>query len=143
MFSVLLGLHLPHVEVPRLGVQSELLLPVYTTATAMPDPSCVCNPHHSSRQRWILDPLIEARDQTRNLIVPSRRPFPWAMTGTPTVFSKMHENLIYSVIYVFACHMLSKGVLRRYFVYLCCQITSGTKGSASPLETDSLASAYI
>ena len=28
--------------------------------------------HHSSRQRWILNPLIEAWDQTRNLMVPSR-----------------------------------------------------------------------
>ena len=35
---VFLGLHLRHVEVPRLGVQSELLLPAYTTATATPDP---------------------------------------------------------------------------------------------------------
>ena len=28
--------------VPRLGVQSELVLPAYTTATAMSDLSCVC-----------------------------------------------------------------------------------------------------
>ena len=28
-------------EVPRLGVESELQLPAYTTATAMPDPSNV------------------------------------------------------------------------------------------------------
>ena len=27
-----------HMEVPRLGVQSERQLPAYTTATAMPDP---------------------------------------------------------------------------------------------------------
>ena len=32
-----LGLHLQHMEVPRLGIQSELLLPAYATATAMPD----------------------------------------------------------------------------------------------------------
>ena len=41
--SVFLGPHLWHMEVPRLGVQSELQLPAYTTATAMPDPSRVCN----------------------------------------------------------------------------------------------------
>ena len=29
-------------EVPRLGVQSELQLPAYTTATATPDPRCNC-----------------------------------------------------------------------------------------------------
>ena len=33
-----LGLHLQLVEVPRLGVESELQVPVYATATAMPDP---------------------------------------------------------------------------------------------------------
>ena len=33
-----LGLHLQHVEVPRPGIKSELQLPAYTTATAMPDP---------------------------------------------------------------------------------------------------------
>ena len=35
----LLGLHPRHMEVPRLGVQLELLLMAYTTATAMKDPS--------------------------------------------------------------------------------------------------------
>ena len=45
----ILRLHPQHVEVPRLGVQSELQLPVYTTATATWDLSHVCNLHHSSR----------------------------------------------------------------------------------------------
>ena len=59
---VLLGLHPRHMEVPRLGVQWELLLPAYitATATAMPDPSCVCTLHHSSRQRRILNPMSKA-----------------------------------------------------------------------------------
>ena len=38
-------------------------LPAYTTATAMPGPSCVCDLHRSSRQRRILSPLSEARDR--------------------------------------------------------------------------------
>ena len=80
-----LGLHLRHIYVPRLGVQSKLLLPAYTRATATPDPSCVFNPHHSSRQCRILNPLSEARDRTHNLMVPSRIPFHCAMTGTPRV----------------------------------------------------------
>ena len=33
-------------------------------ATATPDPSHVCNLHHSSWQQWILTSLSEARDQT-------------------------------------------------------------------------------
>ena len=47
---VLLGLHPRHLEVPRLGVKSELQLPTCTTATAMWDLSPVCDRHHSSRQ---------------------------------------------------------------------------------------------
>ena len=39
--------HPRHMEVPRLGVQSELQLPAYTTATAKWDPSGVCDPHHA------------------------------------------------------------------------------------------------
>ena len=50
-------------EVPRLGVfKTELQLLTYTTATAMPNPSPVCNLHHSSQQGQILNPLSEARD---------------------------------------------------------------------------------
>ena len=56
----LLGLHWRHMEVPRLGVKLELQLPAYTTATAMPDPSHICNLHRSSWQPQILNPLSEA-----------------------------------------------------------------------------------
>ena len=54
-FFSFLGPHLWHVEVSRLGVQSELQLPAYTPATATRDPSGVCHLHHSSWQRWILN----------------------------------------------------------------------------------------
>ena len=67
-----LGTHPQHMEVPRLGVQSELQPPTYTRATATPDPSRVCGLHHSSWLCWILNPLIEARDGTHNLMVPSQ-----------------------------------------------------------------------
>ena len=48
--------------------ESELQLPAYTTATATPDPSRAYNLHHSSWQRWILNPLSEAEDQIHNFI---------------------------------------------------------------------------
>ena len=51
-------------EVPRLGVESELQLPAYTTAIAMRDLSWICDLHYSSWQRWILNPLSEVRDRT-------------------------------------------------------------------------------
>ena len=57
-----LGPHLLHMEVPRLGVKSELQLLAYVTATTMLDQSCICDPHHSLFQHWILKPLSEARD---------------------------------------------------------------------------------
>ena len=55
-------------EVPRLGIQSELQLPAYFTATAMPDLSHVYYLCHSSQQHWILNLLSEARDKTHNLM---------------------------------------------------------------------------
>ena len=57
-----LGSYPWHVEVPRLGVESELLLLAYTTATATPHLNHVCDIDHSSRQCRILNPLSEARD---------------------------------------------------------------------------------
>ena len=74
-----------HMEVPRLGVQSELQLLAYIRATAMWEPSPICDLYHSSRQCWILNPLNETRDRTYNLIVPSQICFCCASTGTPPI----------------------------------------------------------
>ena len=63
-FSLFLVLHPQHTEVPRLGVELELQLPTYTTATAMPDLSCICDLRHSSWQRQIFNSLNEAMDRT-------------------------------------------------------------------------------
>ena len=57
LFFCFLGPPLRHMEVPRLRVQSELQLPACATATATRDPSRVCDLHHSSCQRQILNPL--------------------------------------------------------------------------------------
>ena len=46
----------------------ELQLPAYTIATAMQKPSHICDLHHSSWQRQILNPLSEARDRTHSLM---------------------------------------------------------------------------
>ena len=54
-------------EVPRLGMESELQPPAYTTATVTWDLSCTCSLHHSSWQHQILNPLSKARDWTCNL----------------------------------------------------------------------------
>ena len=57
-----LQLHLWLMEAPRLGVESELQLPAYVTATATPEPSHTCNLHRSLQQRQILNPMSKDRD---------------------------------------------------------------------------------
>ena len=71
-------------EVPRLGVKSELelQLPAYATATARPDLSHVCNLHRSSWRRQGLNPLSRARDRTE---------FSWLLVGFVT--DEPGENL--------------------------------------------------
>ena len=73
-------------EVPRPGVQSELLLSADARTTATPDLSHVCDLYHSSRPRWILNPLSKARDQTCNLMVASQTCFCCSTMGTPKAF---------------------------------------------------------
>ena len=47
LFFCFLGPQGQHMEVSRLGVELELQLPAYTTATVMPDLNCICDLHHS------------------------------------------------------------------------------------------------
>ena len=83
VFLPFLGLLQRHVEVPMLGIEVELQLAA--TATAMPDPSCICDLHYSLWQLRILNPLSKARNQTCNLMVPSQIRYHCTMTGTPSV----------------------------------------------------------
>ena len=55
-----------HMEVPRLGVQSELQLPACARATAMQDLSHICKLDRSSQECWILNPLSKARIEPAN-----------------------------------------------------------------------------
>ena len=92
IFFCVLRLHLQHMKILRLGIELKLQLPPYATATAVRDPSCVCDLHHRwqtslrSLTHWILNPLSKARDQTHNLIVPSQIHFHCATTGTTILF---------------------------------------------------------
>ena len=62
-------------EIPRLGVESELQLPAYATAMATQDLSLIFNLRHSSWQRQILNPLSKARDGTSVLMDASQIQF--------------------------------------------------------------------
>ena len=55
-------------EVLRLGVESELQLPTYTTATATPDSSRILDLHRGLWQHPILNPLSKTRDRTHILM---------------------------------------------------------------------------
>ena len=80
VFLSFLGLHPQHMELPRLGVESELQMPAY--ATAMQDLSCLHDLHHSSWQCRIQNSLSKARDWTFNLMVTSRICFHCTTMGT-------------------------------------------------------------
>ena len=75
-------------EVSRLGVKPVLYLLAYTTA--MPGLSHVCDPHRSSGQHWLLNPLNEARHQTCILMFISQIHFCCAMMGIPRPISLMN-----------------------------------------------------
>ena len=60
-FCLFLGPYRQYMEIPMLEVELELKLLAYATATATSDLSRICDLHHSSRQRQILNPLREAR----------------------------------------------------------------------------------
>ena len=85
--------HLGHRDVPRLGAESELHLPAYTTATAMPDLSRICD--LSFLQRWILHPLSKARERTRILMDTSQALNLLSRTGNadPMVLTYLFPSL--------------------------------------------------
>ena len=93
------GPHLQHMQVPRLGVESELKLLAYSTATAMQDPDCFFDLHHSSRQCQIPNLLSEANDGTLVLIDTSRICFHWATTRTACLGLKFNFKLFSSLKY--------------------------------------------
>ena len=70
-FLIFLWPHICHMEVPRLGVESELLL-LPADTTAMLDQSLICDLHHSLPQCQILNPLSKARERTHILMDTSR-----------------------------------------------------------------------
>ena len=95
LFVCFLGPHPGHVEVPRLGVESELQLPAYATATPMPDPSCICSLHHSSWQPWILNPPSRAWGQTLVLVDSDQVCYCWATVGTPVFIKSWVDSKSY------------------------------------------------
>ena len=83
-FFCFLGSPMQHMEVSRLGVESELKLLATATATATRNlSSSVTYIHHNSRQHRIPSPLNEARDRTHILMDTSWIRFHCTTAGTP------------------------------------------------------------
>ena len=80
LFFSFLGPHSWHIEAPRLGVELELQLLAYTTATR--DPSHICNLYYSSQHHQMLNPLSETGDRTWVLMIISQICFHRATMGT-------------------------------------------------------------
>ena len=88
------GPHPLHMEGPRLGVTSELQLPVYTTATATQDLSHICNLYHSSGiagslTRWARPGIEPLSSWMLVRFINS-----WAMMGTPM---RVWEKLFFHI----------------------------------------------
>ena len=81
--------------------QMELQLLAHATATAMRDPRCACDLHHSSRQRRILNPLSKVRDRTCVLMDASWIHFRWATMGNLEGLA----NLEVVISFYFFCFM--------------------------------------
>ena len=84
-FFCFLRLNLWHMEVLGPGVELELQLLTYPTATAVPDPSCICDLCRSLWQCQILNPLSGARDWVR-IFIDTSQFLSWWATTVPTLF---------------------------------------------------------
>ena len=84
-------------EVPWLQVKLELQLPVYATATAMPDLSHICDLCRSLWQHWILNPLRPGIKSTSSWILVGFLTHR-ATVGTPQIIFELRylkENYAY------------------------------------------------
>ena len=99
LFFYFLKLYPWHMEVPRLGVESELQMLAYITATAMWNLSQVCNPHWNWGQLWIHNPLSEARDGTGILMDTSWVRFCWATWELPLDLISVHCKTIHHILF--------------------------------------------
>ena len=97
-FSVFLGLHPWHMEVPRPRVELELQLPAYTTATATQDLGCVCDLYHRLRQGQILSPLSEARGGT--CVLTDTSSLPLSPNGNSSFCSLIRESTNIGVLII-------------------------------------------
>ena len=113
-------------EVPRLGVETELQLLADTTATAARDPSCVCDLYHSSWQCWVLNPLSEPMDGTHISRILVGFINCWATKGTlHWHFFCLHSTIL---VYEVVEKKLSGALLLRFHTVVVCSLSNHSAG---------------
>ena len=108
-------------EVPRLGVASELQL--LATATATPDLSHICDLIHGLWQHQILNPLSEARDRTCVRMEAGQIHFSWAMMGTPPlvfIFKNLEYVLFFNEIINISFKSVNNSCLVKWIKIVSC-----------------------
>ena len=98
-FFAFLGLHLQHIEVLRLRVESLLHLQVYAIGTATQDPSHICDLYHSSWQHRFPGQLSKAKDQTHILDTSQAHLLPLSHNGNS--WNIFFSIFCFSTIFVF------------------------------------------
>ena len=117
-------------EVPRLGAESELQLPGYTTTTATPDLSHVWDLCCSLWQQQILNPLSNARDQTCLLMDTSQILNPLSHNENSQAYEFLN-TFLFSLWFLFLMWLL-QGPLLRLLPSLQSQTAGFTSSTPSP-----------
>ena len=109
LYFFFLGLHLHHMEVPGLEVESELQLLAYATAMDIADLSCICHLHCSLWQHQILNPLNEARDQTC-ILMDTSWVFNLLSHNRNTPMTSIYDSTFSFLFFFFFCCPMAYGV---------------------------------
>ena len=95
-------------EVPRLRAELELQLLAIATVTATSDLSHICNIHHSSRQRYLLNPLSKARDRTQILMDAGQALNPLSHNGNSDGRLSLLYFFLSFFFFFFFCHSMQQ-----------------------------------
>ena len=101
LLSVFLGLHLQHMEVPRLGNELEAAaagLYLSSQQHQLPDLSCIFDLHHSSQQCLLFSPLSLTRDWTCVLMDASWVHLPLSHTGNSLKFLRYSQQKYFHLL---------------------------------------------
>ena len=121
-----LGLHLQHMEIPRLGLELELQLPATATTTVTQDASHICDLYNSSCQCQIPNLLDKDKDWTRILMDTSWVYYHWGTMQSPYIVIRYIQYATYKYIYTYiyknTFSNIYQAIYLRYYIqyYILC-----------------------